>query len=374
MKSRLPLISAWVGRGNFGDELLGYGLRLELYRMAAIERVRYHEAGDQPIYCAPDNVAIDTLQHARNGRLRRWLTSFRLKHAAHDTIFFGGGSVLHSEHSIRWKHALLKQFRSHAGAGKGLAAGVGLSLGPFANTAAEQRVRDFIADLDLLICRDASSAAFARALGTPTTVVDGRDLAYGVRCHHPEIFRPVLPRTRVGVSFILNPSLDSERQAAHLSRMQAIVDQLTDGGHEVLLIALYTAGKYFDDRLADRLQASARHSGRVAVHHYRGDVVETSGSIASCTHLISMRLHGAVTAYLAGVPVLTLNRHPKVVEFARESGIAREETAVDLDSPLEEVRRKIDALLALSPQGPVYIPADDTRYCKSIEQLRTLIG
>ncbi|KAB2928680.1 MAG: polysaccharide pyruvyl transferase family protein [Dechloromonas sp.] len=373
MKSRLPLISAWVGRGNFGDELLGYGLRLELYRMAAIERLCYHEAGDQPIYRALDDVAIDVMQHVRDGRLRRWLASFRLQRAAHDTIFFGGGSVLHSEHSIRWKHALLKRFRNSAGAGKGLAAGVGLSLGPFANRAAEQRVRDFIADLDLLICRDASSAAFARSLATPTAIVDGRDLAYGVRCHHPEIFRPSLPRTRVGVSFILNPSLDGGRQAAHLSRMQAIVDLLTDGGHEVLLIALYTAGKYFDDRLADRLQASARHPERVAVHHYRGDVVQTSGCIASCTHLISMRLHGAVTAYLAGVPVLTLNRHPKVVEFARESGVARQEDAVDIDSPMEDIRGRIDALLALPPQGPVCVPADDMRYGNSIEQLRTLI-
>lgn len=373
MKARMPLISAWVGRGNFGDELLGYGLRLELYRIAAIQRIRYHEAGEQAIYRAADDVAIDTLQHARDGRLRRLLAGFKLKRAGHDAIFFGGGSVLHSEHSIRWKHALLKQFRGSAGA-VGLAAGVGLSLGPFASSAAEQRVRDFIADLDLLICRDKSSAIFARELGTRTTVVDGRDLAYGVKCHHPEIFHPVLPRTRVGVSFILNPSLDGQTQVTHLARMQGIIDLLTESGHEVLLVALYTAGKYFDDRLADRLQVSARHPGQVAVHRYRGDVVATTGCIASCTHFISMRLHGAVTAFLAGVPVLTLNRHPKVVEFAREAGVAGQQGAVDLDSPADEVQARIKELLRLPLQGPAFIPADDSRYCDSIDRLRSLIG
>lgn len=280
--------------------------------------------------------------------------------------------MLHSEHSIRWKQRLLKQFRRNAGKRDGSAVGVGLSLGPFSTQAAVHGVREFISGLDLLICRDLSSANFARELGTPTPVIDGRDLAYGVKVHHPELFVPTANASEVGISFILNPALDADQRTAHLAQMRAIIDRITNTGRRVVLIALYSAGKYADDRLAYQLHTSARHPERVSVHHYRGDVAATTRRIASCTHFVSMRLHGGITAHLCGIPVLTLNRHPKVVEFAREAGIT--DAALDLDCPLPMIGERMDALMESTTTTARLNPVEDHRYRDSIASLETLIA
>lgn len=371
MSIRNPLISAWIGRGNFGDELLAYGLRLELCRAAPVAQIDYHEAGRHPIFRAPDDVRIEALQHTSDGRLRRLWARLRIPHRTHDTLLFGGGSILHSEHSIRWKHALLKRFRARRRAMNSLAGGVGISLGPFPNATAERMAADFVRDLDFLHCRDRSSAEFAGSLGSACTIIEGRDLAYTVKAIHPELFlgQPVPGRT--GMSFILDPSLPPAQQQARFERMRAMIDHVTARGNTVLLIALYTASRYHDDRLAESLRTAAAHPDSVSVHAYRGDVFETLEQIASCSHFVSMRLHGAVSAFLSGVPFLPVNKHPKVREFARAAGLNADEPALGLESPREELLEGIDRLLASATLTAGYSADSDGVFGHSVSALRT---
>src|SRR5690606_17618622 len=126
-----PLISAWIGQGNFGDELLGYGLRSELYKLANINQIDYYEAGKYPIYHGDDDVSINTLISAEHRTIHRLARYWALRCYSYDLALFGGGSILHSEKSISWKHHLLKQFRKKNKLRGGVAAGVGISLGPY---------------------------------------------------------------------------------------------------------------------------------------------------------------------------------------------------------------------------------------------------
>lgn len=370
MRNIQPLISAWIGRGNFGDELLAYGLRLELYRAAPVAQINYHQAGEHPIFRAPDDTRIEALQHTHDSRLCRLWARFRSLHRAHDTLLFGGGSILHSEHSIRWKHVLLKQFRARRGAVNSLAGGVGISFGPFASATAGRMAADFVRDLDFLHCRDRASAEFAGGIGSVSTIIEGRDLAYTVKAIHPELFRGHPVPGRTGMSFILDPSLPPAQQQARFERMRGMIDHVAARGNTVLLVALYTASPYYDERLAEALRAAVAYPHRVSVHAYRGDVFETLEQIASCSHFVSMRLHGAVSAFLAGVPFLPVNKHPKVSEFARAAGHGTGESALDLESPREELLEGIDRLLAAVTPADGYLADLDSVFGQSVSALR----
>lgn len=361
-----PLVSAWVGRGNFGDELLSYGLRLELYQAGDIAAVSYYEKGAEAIYQAPDDASILALNRAGQSRLARLYRRYVQSYAGYDCLFFGGGSVLHSSHSIAWKHDLLRRFRRGRGRTTSLAAAAGVSIGPFPDSQAERQALAFLADLDVVHCRDTASVDFARQLGGKVEVIAGRDLAFSVRTLRPEPFANAKQSGRIGASFILSPKLGEAQQHEQFSRMLALLDHLTAAGHEVLLAALYCADKYADDRLHRRLREAAKHPERILLHDYQGDVRATVAQIASCSFYLSMRLHGVITAYLSGTPFMALNRHPKVSEFCA-AVLAEQADSVqaDLSLPVPELLAQLDQVMALASIQRCYEPQLDTCYAAS---------
>jgi polysaccharide pyruvyl transferase WcaK-like protein len=366
MKKISPLVSAWVGRGNFGDELLSYGLRLELYQASEVAAVSYYETGGEAIYQAADDMPIVPLNRAGQSRWMRLYRRYLQSCAQYDCLFFGGGSVLHSSHSIAWKHELLRRYRRGRGSNASLAAAAGVSIGPFPDVQAERQALAFLSELDVVHCRDAASVAFARQLDGKVEVIEGRDLAFSVRAVHPEPFMVSKHSGRIGASFILSPKLDEQQQREQFSQMLALIDHLTAAGHEVLLASLYCAGKYADHRLHQRLREAAKQPERILLHEYRGDVSATTAQIASCSFYLSMRLHGLITAYLAGTPFIALSRHPKVSEFC---ALALGDQALDaqaaLDLPQSELLAQLDRAMSRAAEQARYEPQGDSCYAGS---------
>jgi polysaccharide pyruvyl transferase WcaK-like protein len=360
-----PLVSAWVGRGNFGDELLSYGLRLELYQAAAVRSVSYYEKGQDAIYCAPDDAPIVACQVAGQSRWMKLYKRYTQSCSGYDSLFFGGGSVLHSGNSIAWKHDLLRRFQRGRSSTSLLSAAVGVSLGPFPDSQAERQAQAFLAELDVVHCRDALSAEFARQVRGPE-VIEGRDLAFSVRALHPELFASKKQPKRIGASFILNPKLNEEQQREQFSKMLALLDYLTATGRQVLLASLYSGDKYADNRLHQHLREAAKQPELIELHDYLGDVRETAMQIASCGFYLSMRLHGVITAYLSGTPFFALNRHPKVREFC--SAVLGEQADAcqgDLNLPVPELLERLEQALQQAPVQPHYEPQSDSRYADS---------
>lgn len=365
MKKKSPLVSAWIGRGNFGDELLSYGLRLELYQAGDITKVSYYDSGARSIYQAADDMPILALNRAEQSRLAKLYRRYTQSYAEYDSLFFGGGSVLHSSNSIAWKHDLLRRFRRGRN-GTSLTAAVGVSIGPFPDTKAEYQALAFLAELDVVHCRDAASAGFAQQLDGKIEVIAGRDLAFSVCTLRPELFYSPKQAGRVGVSFILSPILGRVQQDEQFSRMLALINHLTSIGHEVLLVALYCDEKYADDRLHRRLREAAKQPECIRLHEYSGDVSTTISQISSCDFYLSMRLHGLITAYLAGIPVMALNRHPKVSEFcATILGEQAESVQADLSLPIAELLAQLDLVMSQASTQPRYKSQLDTCYATS---------
>jgi|GEM_PF-4969278 len=347
MKKMRPLVSAWVGQGNFGDELLSYGLRLEIKRSAEVDFFSYYESGGYSLYSdgVSDNARL--LNIGRPNRLlglaRRYFQSL----SGYDTFFFGGGSIFHTSNSILWKHQLLRKARKENPSLN--SAAVGISLGPFPDVHAERQALAFLQELDLIHCRDSASMAFAQQLAGKVRLVQGRDLAFSVKALCPQLFISRKLKGRVGLSFILDPKLGAAEKERRFLKMQALVDFLTFSGNEVVLVGLYTGAKYSDDRLHDRLFSSAKNKSLIRILHYKGDVPEIISCISSCSFYISMRLHGLITAFLSGVPFFALSSHSKVVEFCGSVaalGLGGEWGDFDLDFTI--LKERITFLLSQS--------------------------
>jgi polysaccharide pyruvyl transferase WcaK-like protein len=361
-----PLVSAWVGRGNFGDELLSYGLRLELYQASAVSSVSYYEAGREAVYRASDDAPLMVCNVAGQSRWLRLYKRYTQSCTGYDSLFFGGGSVLHSGNSIAWKHDLLRRFRRARSSASLLSAAVGVSLGPFPDIQAERQAQAFLAELDVVHCRDAISADFARQVGGGLEVIEGRDLAFSVRVLRPELFVASKQQGRVGASFILSPKLGEEQQREQFAKMLALLDYLTAAGHQVLLASLYSGDKYADNCLHQRLREAARQPELIELHDYIGDVRATAGKIASCDFYLSMRLHGVITAYLSGTPFFALNRHPKVREFcAAVLGEQADTCQGDLTLAVPELLERLEMALQCAQVQPRYEPLSDSRYADS---------
>ena len=308
-----PLISAWIGQGNFGDELLSYGLRLELQKKNKIDEFVYYESGGYPIYQAESNDCSSVLHNSAKNSFKAALIKRFQSLKGYDSIFFGGGSIFHSETSISWKHSLLKKFR-HANP-SAFAAAVGVSLGPFSDRHAERAALALLRDFDLVHCRDAASADFSRQVESDVDIVQGRDLAFSVKALRPQFFYSNKIKQRIGFSFILDPKLNEFDRSKHYSKMVAMIDFMTSSGNEVLLVSLYCGAKYSDNLLHQKLYFSAKNKEMVRVVNYASDLGDIVSHISSCSFYVSMRLHGLITAFLSDVPFLALSIHPKVVEF-----------------------------------------------------------
>ena len=246
---------------------------------------------------------------------------------------------------------------------------VGVSIGPFPDIHAERQVVAFLKELDIVHCRDTASFDFVRQLDVGGEIINGIDLAFSVKALRPDLFVSNVKTDRVGASFILNPKLLLAEQEEQFSKMLSLVNYLTMSGSEVLLVSLYSGAKYADDRLHRRLRESAKHPERVLLHDYQGDLQGTIAQISSCSFYLSMRLHGLVTAYLAGVPIMPLNRHPKVLEFC--SAIGSETGGCDFSMPLDEILRSLQN--RLSNKVSDYFSFGDSGYYSSADAFSAAI-
>jgi len=300
-----PLVSAWVGQGNFGDELLAYGLRLALREDVGPRGIDYYRVGPHPIYQGEVDCPTGIHSHSARSRIGKAVDAIHPRLGGYNALLFGGGSVLHSTNSIGWKRSLVQSFRRRNQAKGSQVGGAGLSVGPFKDLAAERAATEFLKALDFLVVRDEASLAFASAHMRQGDVMLGRDLAYAVRYHQPALFNRQ-SGNMVGLSFIQDPRVPHDEQQGKLRAMVDIVDRLTGLGRPVRLIAMHYGTGYKDHELHDQVWADACRKNMIQRHVYADDVAATLAAIAECSHVASMRLHGCIAAHLLGRPFLSL--------------------------------------------------------------------
>jgi polysaccharide pyruvyl transferase WcaK-like protein len=106
----------------------------------------------------------------------------------------------------------------------------------------------------------------------------------------------------------------------------AVTPPLQVGPLQVDVFSLNGHPVHGDEALAADLQLRMRDRGVVAtLRPYRGqDPLATVREIGRCDAFISARLHGAIVAYLCGVPFAIVDYHPKCRDFADDIGLPPE--------------------------------------------------
>jgi polysaccharide pyruvyl transferase WcaK-like protein len=197
---------------------------------------------------------------------------------------------------------------------------VGVSVGPFANDGHREGVRRFLRRCSRVLVRDEESLEQCRSMGVRAE--NGGDLAALVVAPRdsPRFGRPV-----IGVAPCAGSGW-SESDCMHLLDHYLDIDVLSAAVGTIptiRLLALNSHPKFGDQDLCGRLAAHVRRKGfPVELQNYSDLGVEgTLDSISACAQFLSIRLHGAVCAYLLDVPVALGLYHPKCVAFSLDIGL-----------------------------------------------------
>lgn len=324
-----PLVAGFTGyygMSNFGDDLFG--------ALCAAAARRYWRA--EPLLVGPriEGVAarftVDDPSAAQRygssslaGKSGR-LLSFCRGVIGSDVLVMGGGSVITGRQSFR--KPLMMQAHRH----RGLAlAAVGVSIDPLENDLARSRVRAVLQDFSYLSLRDRRSFEVARSLDLQASIHHGRDLA-GLL----PLLDPAAPRLRVagrppriGIAPCNYTVRAGYAAPAPEAWQDAIVQSLSSlaaqQSVEAQVFSLNEHPQHGDEALADRLRDQLVEAGVTATRwRYRSQgPLDAARAIGVCDAMVSARLHGAIVAYMQGVPFAIVDYHQKCRDFAQDVGL-----------------------------------------------------
>ncbi|MBB5828355.1 polysaccharide pyruvyl transferase family protein [Micromonospora carbonacea] len=320
--ARRPLVVGYYGMENVGDNA---------FCVVMDWATRVYWGAEEPVFAAPPMV---DLPPERTGMDPRWYRSrgtadragWVLNKAAllrrSTMLVFGGGSVFREMGPLSEK----KVFSLFSGVSGHPMAAVGVSVGPFVSAASERRLLRVLRRVAFIGVRDIASAEVLERAGYPGVLVPAGDLA-GLL---PEALgEPVPPRrprptgrARLGVTLL---GVDYEAADADVRRRE---DALVEGVRalvraepvDVTVFVFNTHPLHGDERVGERLRAAVAGHCDVRVVTARDGVRACWDEMKRCDLGLHMRLHGAVFAYLAGVPFTLVPYQRKCDDFLDEIG------------------------------------------------------
>lgn len=316
-KKRVATIVGWHGHNNAGDDGMLYVLVTLLRRYYLIDTVRV--LCDQKGVPKLDLTAVKISPLYLFGEgffVKRFLNSYLRKFYAKksDVIVFGGGSIFHSENSIRWKKEMLAHAQS---SGRCIAAlALGVSFGPFPTNKARKMCKDFLCNIDGVLVRDKDSYSFA-TIAKPE----------GVRIaltHDLALLLPAPARMSktadsgmtLGIS--INGGLSEKVLSNLLCELKKAINKLSDKKtiKNIHLLAFCKDKTYGDvdslNHLSNMLKSTNIASNMIL---YNGSPLEFAQAISQCDIIIGMRLHSQVFAYLTQTAFLPITYAPKCGAF-----------------------------------------------------------
>jgi len=319
--------TGYYGMDNFGDDLFG--------AICSNAARRYWNA--DPLLIGPPIAGVDARFTVRGstssshygglglrGKSAR-LLSFTRGLAGSDVLVMGGGSVISARRSFRAPLMLLgRRCRNLK------LAAVGVSIAPFNDAEGERAIGEQLRHFDYISVRDLRSHELASQLGVGCNLHRGRDLAgmlplLDVRAH--TVSRPRPAPLRLGIA-PCNYSDTGEYPAPARARWEAAlvgaVSRLAAGQElQVEVFSLNEHPHLGDGAIAADLHQKLLANGVDSTHwRYTGrGPLDAVRAIGRCDAMISARLHGAIVAYMQGIPFAIIDYHRKCRDFASDIGL-----------------------------------------------------
>lgn len=325
-------VTGYYGQRNTGDDALAATISWGIYRFLHPRRICICSSR----LVMPDGLPVFFLpRRLFKGHLR---LSRALQLIKSQLWCFGGGSIFHDTlgvHLLKGVRNTIRRYKRFRRRNRVIALGV--SLGPVVTTASQTLLADILEQLDFVAVRDLASLELASSLGAAEKCVLGFDPAVLL----PDVGLPSVSlskRTRDRPSVSVAPCeyhrvvndglerLDDKRNKAlaiallELSRFTDVSFKIFEfNGHE----------KIGDGRVVDEIARTLPSDRTIVVPYFPNPLVAFE-HIRTSACMVATRLHAAIFAFTAGVPIVVLCYHPKVKEFARYVGLA-EQYVIDED-------------------------------------------
>ncbi|MEZ9761349.1 polysaccharide pyruvyl transferase family protein [Vibrio splendidus] len=325
---------AWLGHSNFGDDLMSYVIDRWLNdRFGTVENLVMCEGNVK-------NVDMHRSIYPNLWLPKRIKKLFALKQtSSSDLVVIGGGSILHSEQSIRWKQEVVNKAKR-----EGIPViGINLSIGPLKTESSEMMCRDFLNSLDAFSLRDTASCQWAERQSLQPNYIVSTDLAGA----YIEKVKPLLWQKKsnvVGVSFVRTTCIQQ------LERNKSILVDLTNRFSRVKLFSFCTSSTLGDHNMNYGLVNVAEN---IEVIDYQETIAFTQ-ELSECGFFVGERLHSIILSYLLGIPFITLSYHKKCSDFLELIGYKDSLFKLNDDEQLT-LGGAIDRLQRCEPVMPIEV-------------------
>ena len=251
----------------------------------------------------------------------------RLKHyhiaATSKRLIIGGGSVFHSERDIQLKRHLI----GLANPKKSMA--VGVSIGPFANTAAERACQLFLNECGFIGVRDKYSLDYAKHLAPNAKVQLTFDLAPALLCQK-NLTSADIPKRGVALNFCQRAvnafgDTNTREEQQRVEKACDLIEKIWIATHEPIYLVDFNGHPRFGDHLV-HAQILSRLNPKVQVSQvpYFHNPLQLLQTLQRFKSLLCMRLHAAIFGYLTETPTYILNYHEKCQHWSEQIGLSQD--------------------------------------------------
>ncbi|MGK9064908.1 polysaccharide pyruvyl transferase family protein [Stutzerimonas chloritidismutans] len=263
-----------------------------------------------------------------------------------DIVLLGGGSTLSPNPPKLFDMHLKMPYK------RAKLAAIGVSVEPVESNNLKS-LKGFLDGLDFLSLRDKASYDYLSSLNVTSHTVLAADLA-GTLLGHSEFQSSEQADNVIGLAPCNYESYVRGNIATEKKRNESMIAGVAryalEHGSKVKLFSLNNHKFFGDDELVlsfqehleslgvDSFICSNAQIGAFAIWH----------EISTCSVFLSVRLHGAITAYLTGVPFVLVEYHKKCTEFLNDIG---QQDILRLHEPLSDT--SIYGALAVAAEAGV---------------------
>jgi polysaccharide pyruvyl transferase WcaK-like protein len=235
-----------------------------------------------------------------------------------DKYIFCGGSVF-SSNSSGITNILSRIYKKR----NNFFSAIGVSIGPFDSIASERKIKNFLKHFEYLALRDQLSFDIAKSFNLDCPIVQAGDLAglipdfYPITVHK-NLEEPTIKKIGFSPCFL---SSDIEKSEKYCNTFIKAITQLqTDINFKIVILNLNEHPLIGDSILCNHVYTELINQNIQCeiINYKENGVLSTWKSISILDAYISVRLHGAVTAYLCNVPFSLFEYHMKCTEFLND--------------------------------------------------------
>ncbi|XXF10705.1 polysaccharide pyruvyl transferase family protein [Pseudomonas sp. D2-3] len=340
------LYTGYYGFGNFGDDLFPIACDISTRKCRGSSAIILSPpiSGVSAHFLVPGFLAS---YYNKTNKVGRFLRLIFLLYGAlrFRNVVLAGGSTISSGSSMFMRR--VQYFLGVSGVVKLYA--IGVSVGPFEEGKDHDFARNFIDSLEFLSVRDAKSRKECETLGVRVVPDVCNDLAGALPVENfvagpvREKAKPILGVSMCRYESIVggNVSQESER---NISIKTGILEFAKKHDCRVHILVLNSDCDLGDFSISRDMEFFLKTSGVECVlidYHGPMDMIK---HIYTCDFLFSIRLHGAICAYLLNIPFVLLEYHRKCTDFLDYIGKGADLRLTSSTSSSEAVYAAIESM------------------------------